>query len=171
MSDQELPARNYRRMRYRVEDTPDGRRVVPLEPIDLTPEQQAAMVEFGKRLVQGMRKLADAFNQLAAAAVKANDQVEAARAAWEAETEWPDQPHTPREPEPTLPTAVGSSVLVRSIGGNPIALRLRPDTRGRIGWLHAEGNPWVEPIVRDHLIKVLFDAAETNPPEPEDAPT
>jgi hypothetical protein len=97
-------------MRYRVDETKGGKRVVPIEPTD-------------------------------------------------------------RELGPTLPTAVGSTVLVRGMGGNPIALQLRPDTRGRIRWLHAHGNPWVEPIVRDHLIDILFDAAETNPPKPGDTPT
>lgn len=43
---------------------------------ELTPEQQAALVEFGKRLAVGMRQLADAFSALTAAAVEAQRQVE-----------------------------------------------------------------------------------------------
>lgn len=66
---------------------------------ELTPEQQAALVEFGKRLAEGMRKLADAFNQLTAAAVEAHRQVEAARAAWDSETEWPTRPHLTDPPD------------------------------------------------------------------------
>jgi hypothetical protein len=69
----------------------------------------------------------------------------------------------PSEPEvtkPPLPTMVGSVVLVRGMSGNPIALQLRPTKNGRPAWLHALGNPWVEPIVRDHLIEILFDAGE-----------
>jgi hypothetical protein len=46
------------------------------------------------------------------------------------------------------------------MSGNPIALQLRPTKNGRPAWLHALGNPWVEPIVRDHLIEILFDAGE-----------
>lgn len=44
---------------------------------DLTPEQQAALVEFGNRLAEGMRNLADAFNQLTAAAVETSRNIEA----------------------------------------------------------------------------------------------
>lgn len=64
------------------------------------------------------------------------------------------------EPEPALPTTVGSVVLVRSMGGNAMALHLRPAGRGKVvGWTHALGNTWIESIVRDHLIQVLFDAS------------
>lgn len=65
------------------------------------------------------------------------------------------------EPEPVLPTTVGSVVLVRGMGGNAMSLQLRPDRNRKPSWLHALGNPWIEPIVRDHLIEVLFDAGES----------
>lgn len=66
---------------------------------ELTPEQQAALVEFGKRLAEGMRQLADAFNALTTAAVEAHHQVETARAAWDRETEWPTRPHLVNPPD------------------------------------------------------------------------
>jgi hypothetical protein len=50
---------------------------IPPKWEELTPEQQAALVEFGQRFAEGLRKLADAFNALTAAAVEAHRQVEA----------------------------------------------------------------------------------------------
>lgn len=121
---------------------------------DLTPEQQQAMREFWQQLAANMRKMTETFAEIVTACTAAVRTIEPVD-----------------EPEPTLPTTIGSTVLVRGMGGNRIALQLRPDTRGRVGWLHAHGNPWIKPIVRDHLITVLFDAGETEPPEPGDAPT
>lgn len=120
---------------------------------DLTPEQQEAMREFWRQFATNMRKITETFAEIVSACAVAVRTIEAV------------------EPEPELPTTIGSVVLVRGMGGNRIALQLRRDTRGRVGWLHAYGNPWIKPIVRDHLITVLFDAGETEPPEPGDAPT
>src|SRR5690606_3372867 len=64
------------------------------------------------------------------------------------------------EPEPALPTTVGSVVLVRGMGGDAMALQLRPDRNGRAAWRHALGNEWISLIVSDHLIDVLHDAGE-----------
>jgi hypothetical protein len=114
---------------------PRARRPLPRTIDDLTPEQQAALVEFGNRFVEGMGKLAEALRRCTAAALG----------------------------EPVLPTAIGSTVLVRGMGGNKIALQLRPDPSGRVAWLHPHGNPWVAGIVRDHLIEVLHDAGEIEP--------
>lgn len=121
---------------------------------DLTPEQQEAIREFWQQLAANMRKMTETFAEIVTACAAAVRTIEAVD-----------------EPEPALPTTIGSAVLVRGMGGNRIALQLRPDTRGRVGWLHARGNPWVEPIVRDHLITVLFDAGETEPSEPGATPT
>lgn len=74
--------------------------------------------------------------------------------------EFLDHQPTPK-PEPALPTTAGSVVLVRSMGGNAMALQLRPDRNRRPAWMHALGNPWIDLIVRDHLIEVLFDAGES----------
>lgn len=49
---------------------------IPRKWEELTPEQRAALVEFGKRLAAGMRQLADAFSALTAAAAEAQRQVE-----------------------------------------------------------------------------------------------
>lgn len=78
----------YRRMRYRVDDTPTGKRVVPIDPQELTPEQQAALVELGRKMVESMRVLVETFEQFGAACVEAYANIEA--------VDW--QPDTPPEP-------------------------------------------------------------------------
>lgn len=62
---------------------------------ELTPEQQATLVEFGRHLVEHMQAMADAMQRFAAAAAEAARQIEAARTAWGLETDPPEPGDSP----------------------------------------------------------------------------
>ncbi len=69
----------YRRMRYRVDDTPNGKRVVPIDPEELTPEQRATLVELVRKMTESMRFLVETFEEFGAACLQAYVNTETAR--------------------------------------------------------------------------------------------
>jgi hypothetical protein len=88
------------------EPTPVHRMTLPGEVSELAPEQRAALEQMAERIVTHVRVMIDAFDQFAAACVKAQQSMEQMRHDWDEHAGFvlvPDGDHTPTTTGDTTP--------------------------------------------------------------------
>lgn len=88
------------------EPTPVDRMTLPGDISELTPEQRAALEQLAERIVTHVRVMIDAFDQFAAACVKAQQSMEELRRDWDEQAGFvlvPDGDPTPTTDGDTTP--------------------------------------------------------------------